>query len=667
MDAKNRIVVYWVLVGMLMFMPQNGEARHSLHVEQDDVLVSGESLEGEASVLTVESDTSVFAKEKMADVDMGHPEQYIHQKRYLEKGSKFRNYFYEHIFVGANIGASKIYSSGGRSLEPGIPLSLFIGNQFNRLHGLRLSATYQRYSLSGRSNKYIKQAGMDLDYMFNLTSYLNGYNPSRIFSLSGTLGVGVLSSHLTEQGGAWVYKGQAGLHAAFHVRRVAEVFVEPFLAFATDQLDRSGNPSHYDLQYGVKAGVSVRFGREKEYLKNTTHNGNLFFEATEGLMFYNSATLAVNETMGTSCALSVGKWFDPLLGVRITGHASDYLWGSMSVASKQTRPAYEAHRRAALFGGRAEVLINPIHFAKRAREVHRPFDLNIALGGEMGNAVKSVYDGRATKNYYAGFTAALQALYNMNTSTSLFVEPRLLMTQTFNSTEIDRIFAVNAGVRFIRPTKEERKVRGKHEFEPGCFASAQLGGLKQMLNMKRMGDRQLNYAGGLALGYEPFAFGGVKLGVECLALNRDANAQYSVEGSKNKYDLQWHHTYGLLNTKMQLMFNLLNIYQGYDANRKLTVYLNFGPAYSLCVAQRNKLYGSGLPNGASPTVKSIKGDGAWALNGSMALDYRLTSRWSLYVEPELQYYLKENFIGKSELLDMKSLLIKFNIGTSFRF
>ncbi|MDE7378370.1 MAG: hypothetical protein K2N13_05330 [Paraprevotella sp.] len=612
---------------------------------------------------------------------MIRPERYILQPRHLEKGSKFRNYLYEHIFMGANVGVSKVDPRGGRNLAPGIPLSLFVGNYFNRLHGVRLTATFQRYGVSENSRD-IKQAGADLDYMFNLTSYLDGYNPARVFSLSGTIGIGVISSHLM----GWkapVYKGQAGVHAAFHIRRTAEMFVEPFFAFTTDQLDHSGargNAENYDLQYGVKAGLSVRFGQEKEFLKGTTHNGNLFFEATQGLTFYNSNTLAVRKTTGTGYALSVGKWFDPLVGLRITGHASDYLWGSLFIAPTESRPTYEEHRRAALFAGRGEVLINPMHFAKRAREVHRPFDLNIAVGGEVGRIVKYIsgYE-HGMKCNYVGFTAALQGLYNLNTNTSLFIEPRFLTAQYVipysnipaEKAYNDQVFLLNAGVRFIRPTKEERKIRGLHDFEPGCFANIQLGGLKQVMNVKRIGERSLNYSGSLQFGYEPFAFGGVKIGVEYMALNRHADTQYEVdwEGFKRQYESQWHYTYGLLNTKMQLMLNLLNIYQGYDPERKLAVYLNFGPAYSLCLNQQNELYERELQVGTNPIsfAKNIEGDGAWALNGSMVVDYRLAPRWSLYVEPEIQYFLKDNFIGRGVFADMKSLLVKFNIGASFHF
>lgn len=622
---------------------------------------------------------SVVVEKRIVD-----PKEHRLQPRYLEKGSKFRNYFYDHIFVGASAGVSKVVPRGGHNLEAGVPLSLFIGNYFNRMHGVRLTATFQRYGVSEYS-KDIKQVGIDVDYLFNFSNYLRGYEPDRLFSVTGTIGIGCISSHLmgTRMN---VYKGQAGLHAAFHIGRNAEIFAEPFFALATDQLDHSGgtaNPANYDIQYGVKAGMSVRFGKETDYLKGTTHNGNLFFEASQGMTFYNSGTLPYGKTMGTSFALSVGKWFDPLVGVRITGHATDYLWTNSFVAPTESRPLYEEHNRAALFAGRAEVLVNPLHFAKKARTEHRMFDVNIALGGELGRMVKYVSGSRnGMKCNYVGFTAAVQGLYNVNSSTALFVEPRLLLAKytipysniTAEKGYTDDLFSIQAGVRFVRPTKEERMAQNQnawHDYKPAFSVSAQLGGLKQVVNWKRVGDQRLNYAGGLQVAYEPFAFGGVKIGVEYMTLNRNEDTRYEVDwqGFKRQYESQWHYTYGLLNAKLQLMFNLTNLYQGYNPDRKLNLYLNFGPAYSQYLTQKADLYEKELQVGVNPTPfsRDRKGESAWALNGSMVADYRLTSHWSLFAEPELQYYLKEDFIGRGVMSDMKSLLVKFNIGTSFRF
>ncbi|MCM1108658.1 MAG: hypothetical protein NC388_06335 [Clostridium sp.] len=613
---------------------------------------------------------------------MIRPEQYILQPRYIEKGQKFRNYFYDHIFLGASAGVSKVTPRGGRDMEAGIPLSLFIGNYFNRLHGVRLTATYQRYTLD-QNLRDIQQAGVDLDYMFNFTSYLNGYNPDRLFSLTGTLGIGVISSHLRGHKER-VYKGQVGLHGAFHIGRNAELFAEPFFAIATDQIDHSGgkgNPANHDIQYGVKAGVSVRFGREKEYLAGTTHNGNLFIEASQGLTFFGTRRLDnIGQTMGTGYTLTVGKWFDPLVGARISGQASDYLYSRYMTSATASRPAYEDHYRAALFSGRAEVMLNPLHFSKKARTQYRMFDVNLSMGGELGRMVKYVKDSRnGLKCNYIGFTMAVQGLYNVSHSTALFIEPRVLWAKYVmpysnipaEKKFTDRLLYLNAGARFIRPQEAERKHHSYSEFRRDIFVSAQVGGLKQVANLKRVGDQTMNMAAGLQVGYQPFAFAGVKVGVEYMTFNRNTDTDYEVDwnGFTRRYESQWHFTYGLLNTKVQLMVNLSNLYQGYNPDRKLNVYFNFGPAYALYLTQKGHLYEKELVVGdnATPIVKDMKGSGAWALNGGMTVDYRITPRWSVYAEPEMQYFLKDGFIGRGVMVDKKSLLVKFNIGTSFHF
>lgn len=617
------------------------------------------------------------------------PLAYRLQKRHLEIGDTFRTrHFYDHLYVGFYTGMQQIAPKSSRELKTAFPLSLFMGYEFTRLHSLRLTGTYVEYGVEG-SNANIKQAGIDLDYLFNLTSYLYGYRKLRLFSLSGLIGGGIIDTHF--QGNrAWVLKGQVGAHMAVRLGRNGELFAEPFVALTTDKIDHSGtdNPSIYDVLYGVRAGLAINFNTSAGYYKNVLYNGNLFFDFSQGVtMFYRKGGMPLLQTMGTNYEVAVGKWLDPAVGIRVSGSVSDFYWGHKTtrgsdVGGVKVRPAYEERLKGTFFTGRLEGMLDPVHFSRRWRKNPHMFDLNLLLGYEYGWMMKYGVESVGANGmqcYYNGVSGAMQLLYNVNSFTALFVEPRALLAtyhvpyrnSSAEKSYTDKVGSVNVGVRVTRPTRAERAALGTQVFEPYLFVGAQLGGIKQVVNHKQVGDKSFNVLGAASVGYQYAPLAAAKLQIEYMLLNKNQQTTYEVESGNRtlRYRSLWRHQYGYLNTKLAYMLNLTNLYQKYNASRRLNLYAQGGPMYSFIVTQGAKLYSEEIAGGQHPVplIDSRTGEGAWALFGGMIADFRIDDRWSVYAEPEVQYYLKKGFVGGGPVNRLNDIILKFSLGTTYRF
>lgn len=96
------------------------------------------------------------------------------------------------------------------------------------------------------------------------------------------------------------------------------------------------------------------------------------------------------KTTGTGYKISVGRWFDPIVGLRLSATASEYYWSYNTTAATEARPSYETRYKGSMFAGRLEGLVNPLNFFPYWRQVRHPFEMNIAVGGEYGWLTKYI-------------------------------------------------------------------------------------------------------------------------------------------------------------------------------------------------------------------------------------------------------------------------------------
>lgn len=690
----NRRWLFVLLGGLLTPVGVRGTVDNSMLYNSEEEIFTDSLVAVSAVQATAEQGVvadTVNAEELMLDSSANqrinfNPLDYQLQKRYLYKGEEFKKRpFYERAYIGLYGGLQQVAPKGGRRLETGMSAAGFLGYDFNRLSSIRLSGDLNMYKLiSGKGT--IKQIGLDLDYLFNVSSYLYGYNPRRVFEVSGFIGAGAIESHLNSNVHK-VLKGQVGAHLSFRTAGNTALFVEPFMALSTDGVDHSSNtnPSIYDVIYGVRAGCSLHFRSSGDFFKGTVYNGSLFFDFSQGAaMFYSRGGQPILKTMGTMYQVAMGKWLNPILGFRASVSVSDYYWLSLTTKgikypNGRVRPAYETRYKTYLFTGRIEGMLNPVHFSSRWRKTPHLVDLNLLLGGEFGWMSKRYSRGvTRADGYYKGITGAMQLLYNMTPTTSLYIEPRALLAmysrsgKTINSSKsnVDKVGYVSAGVRLMYPTKALSATFEKHHFEPYLFAGAQLGGNRQIRASRMIGDGDPNILGALNVGYQYAPLAAAKFQLEYMLVNKNMIAVYEVKSGNrtSRSSALWRNKHGYMNMKLAYMLNLNNLYQKYDASRRLNFYLEGGPLLGIRVTQGAKIYSKETPIGKhpQPILKRNSDKASWGLFGGAILDYRILDRWSIYAEPEVQKFLDNNF-PTIERHWANSIVLKFSFGATYRF
>lgn len=626
------------------------------------------------------------------------------QKRYVAKGDTFSHRFLDHLSVGFVTGASQIVPKGTRELKTAMPMGAMLSYDFNRLHALRLSALHTNYDLKV-DDASIQHWEVDVDYMFNLSNYLYGYKRRKVVHVSPTLGLGYIRSswHGAAKNGI---KGQFGMNVGVGLGRNARIFAEPYVAVMSDGTDYSerSNLSRYDLVYGVKAGLAVNLDNTNEYYgSEVVYTRGFFYELSQGLSFFHGGDLGMFKTTGTGYRVSVGRWFDPIVGLRLSASGTDFYWTHALVSNDKIQQPYEQHYKSAMFSGRLEGLINPLNFIPVWREVRHHFEMNVALGGEFGWLTRNVSDtgdgskvigsniygnsnetgnGKLSdwlKCNYIGFTGAMTFLYNMDKETSFFVEPRVVVAnfhEPYVNVDREASFTevstgIHVGVRICAANKTERASWPKYHFERRLFSGLQLGGLKHMHALKTVGGKKFNYSGAFYVGYHFCKAASLKGTVEFETYNRNEYSSYTVDFSGQQlppFTALCRYRYNLLNLKLAYMLNLSNIYQRYDLNRRFNLFVEAGGLYTKCMSQDSRIMEEDKVVGDNPVSAAGQMDGgAPAVLLGVVGQYRFTDRWSLTVEPEVHYYLKKGFIGGVILSPFNDVVAKLNVGCSYTF
>lgn len=609
------------------------------------------------------------------------PAKYQLQDRYLAKGDSFRTRFRDHFSVGFVTGVNMLVPKGKAEVKPYMPIGLTVGYDFSRLHTLRLTGSYSTFEFRDADGS-VEQWGADVDYIFNLSAYLNGYNRRRLLNVAPVLGIGYIHSDNGNEA-VNIFKGQVGLNLAVSLGRNARFFVEPFCAVTSDKIDYSEdyNLSKYDLLYGVRAGLSVNLDNSNDYYDSeVVYTRGFFYELAQGVSFTTAGDIGLLRSLGTGYRVSVGRWFDPIVGLRVSGGGSETYWSRGVTAATIVSPSYEERYKSRMFSGRVEGLVNPLNFNSLWRQMRHPFEINVAVGGEFGWLMKRIPNTpKGLKCSYAGFTGGISCMYNLDKETALFIEPRVLVANfkepyinvnrkaSFTETSM----SVYAGIRVCAANKKERASWPPYTFEKRLFSGVQLGGLKHMQAVKEVGDFFPNFSGTFYVGYHLARKVTLKGAIEYMTLSKNEQTPYTVDfmGTAKRFDALYQYRYGMLNFKLAYMLNLSNVYQKYDLNRKFHVYGEVGAMWSMCRRQGMSLYSKEfeVPDNAEVQDRNIEGKGSPAAFLGVVAQYRLNKRWSLIVEPEVQYYFRKDFFGGITVKQLNDMVVKLNVGTSYTF
>lgn len=367
-----------------------------------------------------------------------------------------KNSFFSNTFIGVRASTIKVmtpdYGFGptaggviGKWVHPAVAVRL----------GAGLGYWYDNFDA-----RKIRAIDLSADVMFNMMSYVGGYNTARFCEMSvvGGLGYTHVWKKLADHGDA--LSAHVGLNFDMRIYDRLHLFVEP-------QVNLFFNPRHGSPRKGIAissagdwrsympafntfVGLAYNFGQTKPQVqrlsgswKNPKLDWNGYYVlALAGLQFQSNSRLvwkgnmSAGERVGMHYSLGGGRWFNEFLAVRVSASYSQNNWVKY-LSAKPLRSRYMSVR----LEGVLDVLNMGRHLYGKSIGVENPddcfFGLAILAGPEMGHMVKHDKTSKV-HDHYVGLVGGLQARFRVHKWVSVIAEPRFtVVPYTAPNSDVD--------------------------------------------------------------------------------------------------------------------------------------------------------------------------------------------------------------------------------------
>ncbi len=575
------------------------------------------------------------------------------------------------ISITAFGGMDQFVPRGKGDFNTGSTIGMGLNWRFARFHSLRGTIQYGSF---GRKidNETLRRLGIQADYLLNITSYMKGYNPGRLFEVSAVGGVGFqLASFLKKTQG--VTDLHLGMQLKLHPNPHLDFYFEPRVSFLTDGIDHSDqqNWHKYDVLYGAVVGVNYHMKGWKplstiQLLDGDKILDNTFISISSGGQFQISKLtneLGISKALGPHINFSVGKWLIPSFGLRMSLFSSADTWHSKKLKSEETNETEgpeemegtedTIYEMSTYNGFRLEGMLNLTHYYNKTKEMPR-FTIHALAGGEIGR-IKKENGYTPAKGGYTGLTTGLQFKYRLWDDMSVFLEPRISFASFTLKTNkkiegryeakkfTDNLFSLNLGIELGR-ANEERRLESEiysEEFEPSLFIGGGLG-MAMPLQMKRF--RLKNY-----LNYEMMALAGY-------VMTPLSTVRVSVDYGPYTIDMKTAGLkYSMATVGADYLLNLGNLMMGYNPTRKYDVQLLAGLVGSMRMNPSREVDDEDLNKS-----KIFLG-----LETGLHLSYEIMDNLKLFLEPKIRYY-SQNLTKQSSQQGYDRMLM-FHVGSTYFF
>lgn len=321
--------------------------------------------------------------------------------RFIDNSLWIDHSFRDNMFVGLTAGPNYL---GNRLVDfkdhIGSNAGVFIGKWFTPSSAARLSITAAEMFEPGYG---YRGAGMaDIDYMWNINSSMNGYDPDRKGDVNLILG---LSGAYITDSGTRIYPGfHFGIQGVWNVSHTVGLFVEPSLRIFGRKFSYS-YPSAASFLTSINVGLVYRFPGSEAYRRwkqsfdysDFLDCKRYFFDLTGGV-FMRFKDWAPN----FKANLAFGKWFTPQSAWRIRGEYAQISHGKMC--------------RTASIGADYMLGLTTLAFGY---DDYRPFELNVFAGLRGGIAH---YNYGKNKFIY-GAEFGVQGRIRMSDNFDFLIEP----------------------------------------------------------------------------------------------------------------------------------------------------------------------------------------------------------------------------------------------------
>ena len=476
----------------------------------------------------------------------------------------------DNMFVGASFGLNSPLKQAAffkNNVDP--RMTGYVGKWLTGTSGVRLSADLGKLWES-RKKPEAKIATIGADYLWNITSFMNGYDAERKFELIGAVGAN-LAFRSVQLDKKTYLGGEVSLQGLWNVTPSLGLFVEPQLRLYDDNFaEHSVHFAKMDGVFAVMGGVNLRLKnctREQKQLFRNEDKNHSYFSFSGGTTFI-ASHIRRDNAFGMSGQMAFGKWYNPVAGWRM-GVNGEY--------KQENRVRY-------LYGGvEADYMLSLSNMAF-GYDPDRRLGLNAFAGLNMGMD----YEG-ANLEFAPGLSAGGQVVFKASTDIDLFVEPKATLRGSFrNSSNGARaVMNVQVGLNYkLASAKitnaQDFKTDGHSEY----FISANLSG----------GMYSSAFTGG-SLAKNPFGAFGVGAG------KRMSPVSYVRLGLNRKvFDNARKEGICLTAINADYLANLSTLAAGYDNDRKFELMGVIGASMNFASREGEKTTPMGLKIGMQSKI-----------------------------------------------------------------
>ena len=307
----------------------------------------------------------------------------------------------------------KVLSQMVRNNLGGVAL-VGVGKWFNAYSGMRVSARFQAFRNRGEVvKKRYEGLGLQGDYLLNLSNAFGGYRTDR--HLQWYLPAGLNYDYTNQQEAPKNQLGLgAGIQAAFKIFPHLEYFIEPRFNFYPIGQAHGYTAIKSDVNFMVTTGVNFTGNNGQPHSSNAVIQKTTPKWKTADHLFagiYGDWSVPVLGThfyeghKNFKGGVQIGTWFSPYLGTR--------LYTEMGYSY---RSLHKSSIKSGSFGG--DILWN-ISQTILGYQQDRRFEMIAGAGLNL-----LAFNSKLSPSYL-GKSISIQALWHLNSTTSLFIEPKL--------------------------------------------------------------------------------------------------------------------------------------------------------------------------------------------------------------------------------------------------
>ena len=638
------------------------------------------------------------------------------ERRYKAYNEYFTKKWHDHLFIQAGIGFEQMVPpSEGYKFNTLGAVNLGVGKQFNKYNTVRLMF-HGAWGYQQSKDRLFTKLGIRLDHNFSLSSYFSGYKPTRLLDISTLIGVGVQFSKLSYENILWEkemakqiaewealgdyeeaqlirdnwpknqhatsFEAHVGAQLKFFTGPQGYITVEPYVGIggASTDLTEHRNWRKTDIFYGLNVNYIYYIHnnlspRERlKYIRNRPVRDLLstdslllswqqpwFFEFSNGVNFLFDTELSNGKTVGPDISFGVGRWFSPVIGLRLTGAVRQMTWRQRDVLFLDDGVVQDrgyAENMHNIYGGvRLEAIFNPFGFSKNFSWSDK-FGAYLVGGFEYGWVKK--YQAETLSTRSEGYTGGLHLWAKLSDGLQLFLEPRYIhyvykvpyTNVTWNKLYSDNSASVSVGLTVSTRSRQFRSM--DHDETRGGYPLRKVrigiaGGFNFFQTTSNFDNSAgMGYNGKLVGEYHldrlhSFRALGEFVGMSRSGLSKfyDYNMEYEDPArTVVTREGMWDHNLKFVLAGLGYQINLSNLLAGYHAKRRADLSLFLGPSLMIPIDDKAVLSPEErvLAGHLVEPVEQFK-SGSMSFGGHIGLKLRmsLSSRLAIIAEPTIYF------------------------------